>query len=196
MRYVAHRLDHMPASARFRVSRVKIVPGFNGDPIEVHDSEFEAAYYPARKEAAQACDALTMNARHSVYGLRQLESLGDVEVAEWLDQKGKAVVENGAGDPVRVEDPLVWFNGLSEEQKTLYRVAFMDAQPSAQRRNIEKLIGMDLSVLASVVNMAKSHVDDILSGLEDGTYDKEENKDIDQKVEALGKLQGFIAANL
>ena len=137
-----------------------------------------------------------MTAPHPIYGFPELDILDDADVAEWLGQQGKAIVMDEAGESSPVEDRDAWFSGLHEEDKTLFRVAYMNAQPSAQRLNIENLIGMDLSVLASVVDMAERHVEDILSGLEDGTYEKEENKDIDQKVEALGKLQEFMAANL
>jgi len=196
MRYVVHYLSYMPVGARFRLSRVKIVPGFDGRALEVHDSEFEAAYYPTRKEAARAHRTLTMTALHPVYGFHELDILDDADVAKWLGQQGKATVTDEAGESAPVEDLDAWFSELSEEEKTLYRVDFLNAQPSALRLNIENLIGMDMSVLASVVDMAERHVEDILSGLEDGTYEKEENKDIDQKVEALGKLQEFMAANL
>lgn len=196
MRYVVHHLGHMPVGARFCLSRVKIVPGFDGRALEVHDSEFDAAYYPTRKEAARSHKELTMTAPHPIYGFPELDILDDADVAEWLGQQGKAIVMDEAGESSPVEDRDAWFSGLHEEDKTLFRVAYMNAQPSAQRLNIENLIGMDLSVLASVVDMAERHVEDILSGLEDGTYEKEENKDIDQKVEALGKLQEFMAANL
>lgn len=187
MRYVVHHLGHMPVGARFRVSRTKIVPGFDGGEIEVHDSEFEATYFPSRKEASEAHADLTMNASHPIYGLADMARINDSEVSEWLYEAGRLI---------NVENHEAWFACLSEEEKTLHRIEFMDAKPSAKRLNLEKLIGMELPVLASVAAMAESHVEDILSGLEDGTYDKEENEDIDCKVETLGKLQAFIAANL
>ena len=196
MRYIVHHLSHMPTGGRFCVSRLKIVPGFDGGPIEVHDGAFEPAYYPNRKEAAQARETLSSNAHHPVYGLRQLGDLSDTEVAEWLHQEGKAPAAGDGGDRDPAEDIVAWFKGLSEELKTLHRVEFMNAQPSARRLAIEKLLGVDLSALASVADMARSHVDDIREGLDDGTYDVDENKDIDQKVDAVAKLQGFIAANL
>jgi hypothetical protein len=177
----------MPVGARFCVTRAKIVPGFDGKAIEVHDSEFEASYHPTRKVAAAVHRELTMNANHPVYGLDDLLEIDDDEVSEWLYETDQLI---------NIENHEAWFECLSDDEKTLYRVAFMNAKPSAKRLNLEKMIGMELPVLASVAAMAESHVEDILSGLEDGTYDKEENEDIDCKVETLGKLQAFIAANL
>lgn len=48
---------------------------------------------------------------------------------------------------------------------------------SAQKQSIS----VPREALAYLIDMARSHVQDIQSGLEDGTYDKAENTDIDQK---------------
>lgn len=196
MRYIVHHLSHMPVGGRFCVSRLKIVPGFDGGPIEVHDTEFDPAYYPTRKVAAAAQRGLSANARHPVYGLRQLEGLDDSEVADWLRPGGTVTAVAQSGEAPTASGALQWFNGLSEEDKTRYRVEFMNAQPTARRLSVESAIGVDLTELALVADMARSHIDDIREGLNDGTYNAEENADINQKATALGKLEGFIAANL
>ncbi len=188
MRYLIEYAGHMPKGARYIVARVKIEPSIvDGKPVEVYDSAFPWAYHPSKKAAEEAWKALTVSADHPVYGLDDLRKLDDKDLSEWVYRKG--VLTN-------IESHETWFSSLPEDEKTAYRVEYLNAGKSMRRLAIEKLLGVDLSVLASVVDMADSHVQDIVSGLEDGTYDKSENPDIDRKVEEVGKLQGLIAAYL
>ena len=53
--------------------------------------------------------------------------------------------------------------------------------------------------LGFVIEMARSHVDDVDSGLEDGTYDASDNEDIEEKrlaLNAIYALQGRLIACL
>lgn len=48
-----------------------------------------------------------------------------------------------------------------------------------------------LSDLAMVLDMARSHIEDIESGLADGTYEKSENLDIDAKNASADRIQAM-----
>lgn len=72
---------------------------------------------------------------------------------------------------------------------------------------VDALIGVPSNVLASLIDMANSHIQDIESGIEDGTYLASENKDIDSKQLAAEtadelyrqgsiEVSGMSAANL
>jgi len=188
MRYIVQYAGHMPKGSRFCVARLKIVPSVvGGAPVEVYDSTFEMVYHSTKRAANDAWGSLTMHANHPVYGMRELAALDDKEVAEWVYDQSRLI---------GIENFEAWFDSLPGDEKTTWRVEYLNAGKSARRANLEKLLGFDLAVLGSIVDMADSHVQDIVSGLEDGTYDKSENQDVERKVEEVGKLQEFIAANL
>lgn len=48
-----------------------------------------------------------------------------------------------------------------------------------------------VNALALVLSMANSHIEDIESGLEDGTYEASENLDIDEKNAAVQRIQSL-----
>lgn len=50
------------------------------------------------------------------------------------------------------------------------------------------------SALNRVIDMARTHVEDIESGIQDGTYSKEENVDIGEKKLAIDIVQSFYTA--
>lgn len=49
----------------------------------------------------------------------------------------------------------------------------------------EKLVTLPASVLAALIDMSNSHVEDIHTGIEDGPYLASENRDIDEKEAAV-----------
>ncbi len=51
-----------------------------------------------------------------------------------------------------------------------------------------------LSCLATVIDCANSHVEDIETGLEDGTYDKADNQDLGEKQRALKVVESWFHA--
>lgn len=53
-------------------------------------------------------------------------------------------------------------------------------------------ISVSLDILESLVSMASSHVEDIQSGLEDGTYEESDNEDLPVKTLAVARAQALI----
>lgn len=50
--------------------------------------------------------------------------------------------------------------------------------------------------LVLILGMAQSYLDDLTSGLADGTYEAHENLDFDEQVKALEYFEGVIESNL
>lgn len=185
MRYIVQYARHMPEGHRYCVAKVKIEPGFNGRAIEVYDRKHSMSYHPTKRAAEKVQRMLTTNADHPIYGLDDLVRVKDGEVSEWLHENGRLL---------NVENHEARFEELDDEQKTALRIEFIEA--SLNKRTKGKPQSLDMSALTSVVDMANSHIEDILSGLQDGTYEKEENVDINNKIEALSKVRSYLAAAL
>lgn len=185
MRYVVQYAGHMPEGHRYCVAKVKIEPGFNGRAIETYDRGFLMTYHPTKRAAESVQRTLTINANHPIYSLDDLTRVKDDQVREWL---------NGQGRLTDVESHEAWFEALVDEQKTVLRIEFLEA--SLKARMQAKSGSLDLAALASVVDMANSHIEDILSGLQDGTYEREENVAINNKIEALSKVRSYLVATL
>ena len=49
----------------------------------------------------------------------------------------------------------------------------------------EAFVRVPLATFKSLVAMASSHLEDLLSGIEDGTYKASENQDVGEKVAAM-----------
>ena len=184
MRYIVQYVGHMPKCHRHCVARVKIEPGFNGRPIEVYDGQYSINYHPNKRAAMQVQRTLTINANHPIYDLDDLGRVKDEDVSEWLHDSDRLI---------NIENHEAWFEALDDERKTLLRIEFLEHKLNAIRMLNPK--SLDLGALASVIDMANSHIEDIQSGLEDGTYEKQDNVDIDDKIKALNKVRGYLAAS-
>lgn len=57
-------------------------------------------------------------------------------------------------------------------------------------------VSIPVSVLTALIDMASSHTEDIESGLEDGTYEAADNKDLPQKKATIAEASTIYAAFL
>lgn len=55
-------------------------------------------------------------------------------------------------------------------------------------------IAIPAAILAALIGMAKTHVEDIETGLEDGTYDATDNQDLPAKQKALTEAEAMLTS--
>lgn len=100
------------------------------------------------------------------------------------DHYGKAI-ENAEFNGY--ESPFEVFDENDEAAKQMFDIAkWLGADPLKGIRN----------ELAAVIDMARSDIDDIESGLEDGTYEQSENADAPAKRLALEAIESFFHGQL
>ncbi len=103
-------------------------------------------------------------------------------------------------DPARLGDPDLVEDILAEFAASFEVVVQMlpDGQwrwvpDSGTRIFLKKPLSQDLrDDLCYLLDMARSHVEDIESGIEDGTYDRAENLDIDKKSEVVERIDSLL----
>lgn len=62
-----------------------------------------------------------------------------------------------------------------------------------EARSLRQACGPHPADLARMVDMARAHLDDIETGLQDGTYDPEDNEDVGEKRRALDAMDAYLA---
>ena len=122
--------------------------------------------------------------------------LGDNAVWQDLDPAAMADLLEDIGDNEATDRPEHWGLISFAWLPPWSAVARLMLNEDAHVESSASIGGLDMSALASVIDCAQSNIDDIDSGLDDGSYLQSENADLPAKRRALDILSAWHKSRL